>query len=153
MLNPGKDHRAAGEPPRFAPAASGASSSPTGPWSALGSNGGELYPGQVNAIAVSGSDLYVGGTFTNAAGIATADYIAKWSGSAWSALGSNGAGDGAINLYTYGLKVDAIAVSGTDVYVGGTFNNVAGICRHTVLVARALDFRREENAYDRDLHI
>jgi len=114
---------AAGEPPRFALAV--AVATPIGPWSALGSNGsgnGALN-NQVNAVAVSGTDLYVGGNFTNAAGVATADYIAKWNGTAWSGVGSNGFGDGAI----FGA-VDAIAVSGGNVYVGGTtFTNVAGL--------------------------
>ena len=93
-------------------------------WSALGSNGpgtGALN-GYVNALAVSGSDLYVGGDFTNAAGIPAADYLAKWNGSAWSALGSNGAGDGALDNAVF-----ALAVSGTDVYVGGAFPDAGGI--------------------------
>jgi hypothetical protein len=117
---------AVGEPPRFAPAGSAVSAvaTPIGPWSSLGSNGAE--DGAVNnvvrALAVSGTDLYVGGSFTNAAGIATADYVAKWNGSAWSALGSDGAGNGAIND-----QVLALAVSGSDVYVGGVFTNAAGI--------------------------
>ena len=41
----------------------------------------------VYALAVSGSDLYAGGEFTTAGGSA-ANYIAKWNGSSWSALGS-----------------------------------------------------------------
>ena len=45
----------------------------------------------VSAVAVSGTTVYIGGGFTNVAGIATADYVAKWNGSTWSALGSNGA--------------------------------------------------------------
>ena len=67
----------------------------------------------VRAIAVSGSDVYVGGLFADLAGIAEADRIAKWDGSAWSALGG-----GAQNT------VFAIAVSGSDVYVGGLFTSV-----------------------------
>ncbi len=115
-----------GAPPRFAPAASRVSPSttPIGPWSALGSNGsgGGALNGTVAALVVSGSDLYVGGTFTNAGDVATADNIAKWNGTSWSGLGSNGSGDGAIQG-----PVDAIAVSGSDVYVGGTFTDAAGI--------------------------
>ena len=53
-------------------------------WSALGSGVNEL---RVCALAVSGSDLYVGGDFTTAGGSA-ANYMAKWNGSSWSALGS-----------------------------------------------------------------
>jgi len=94
-------------------------------WSALGSNGagdGALN-WSVEALAVSGSDLYVGGAFDNAAGVATADFVAKWDGSGWSSLGSNVAGtDGALAGY-----VDALAVSGSDVYVGGYFENADGI--------------------------
>ncbi len=93
-------------------------------WSALGSNGsgnGAL-TGPVYALAISGSDVLVGGDFANAAGVAEADYLARWSGSAWSAIGLNGAGNGALNS-----EVHAIAVSGTDLFAGGFFTNVAGI--------------------------
>jgi len=72
-------------------------------WSALSSNGGgngSLNNG-VNALAVSGSDLYVGGDFTNVndngSALTAADYVAKWDGTNWSALGSNGASDGSLN--------------------------------------------------------
>jgi len=41
-------------------------------------------------------------------------YVAKWNGSSWAALGSNGSGIGALNH-----RVDALAVSSTDLYVGG----------------------------------
>ena len=60
--------------------------------------------GPVHAIAVSGTDVYVGGLFTDAGGVPEADRIVKWSGTGWSALGS-------------GLNdiVFAIAVSGPDV--------------------------------------
>jgi hypothetical protein len=98
----------------------------TGHWSALGSDGsgGPSLNYMVSAIAVSGSDVYVGGNFTDvhdaADGILTAaDYIAKWNGSKWSALGSNGSSDGSLNA-----QVSAIAVSGSNVYVGGNFTDV-----------------------------
>jgi hypothetical protein len=113
----------AGEPPRFAPVTA-AVATPTGPWSALGSNGagnGALNA-FVNVVVISGTNLYVGGGFTNAAGIAAADYVAKWNGSAWSSLGSNGFGEGAL-----AAEVDAIAISGSNVFVGGKFVNAAGL--------------------------
>ncbi|MEX1071893.1 MAG: sortase [Anaerolineales bacterium] len=95
-------------------------------WSALGvgtAGNGSIINGQVNALVVIGSDLYVGGTFTNVnnsgTSLTAADRIAKWDGSNWSALGSNGAGGGSLNN-----AVSALAVIGTDLYVGGTFTNV-----------------------------
>ncbi|MCH8477132.1 MAG: hypothetical protein LAT56_04215 [Wenzhouxiangella sp.] len=88
-------------------------------WSVLGSGGGNGIGGTVRALAMSGSDLYVGGQFTQVnigAGI-TANYIARWDGSTWSSLGSGG-GNGVSGT------VFALAVSGTDLYVGGQFMEV-----------------------------
>ena len=70
------------------------------------------------ALAVSGSNLYAGGWFTTAGGIAATN-IAKWDGSSWSALGSGM--DGA------SPAVLALAVSGSDVYAGGFFTTAGGI--------------------------
>jgi hypothetical protein len=78
--------------------------------------------GTVYALAVSDGNLYVGGEFQNVAGIPQADYIARWDGTAWSALGSDGAGNGALDA-----GVRAIAIHGSNVVVGGFFNDVAGI--------------------------
>jgi hypothetical protein len=115
-----------GKPPRFAPATSIASTAAAGSWSALGDDG--TGDGALNyavyAVVVSGGDVYVGGGFTDAAGMATADYVAKWDGSAWSALGDNGVGatDGALDGVVSGL-----AISGTDLFVSGSFGNAGGI--------------------------
>jgi hypothetical protein len=93
-------------------------------WSALGNNGpgtGAIF-GYVRALAAAGPNVYVGGQFVNAAGILAADYVAKWNGSSWSALGDNGTDVGALTNY-----VRALTLSGTDLYVGGEFANAAGI--------------------------
>ena len=74
---------------------------------------GGAMSGPVNALVVSGLDLYAGGEFTTAGGVSAAK-IAKWNGSSWSALGS-GVED----------TVFALAASGTDLYAGGGFNYVA----------------------------
>lgn len=94
-------------------------------WFAMSSNGaadGSLTSGQVNALAVMGTDLYVGGTFMNVndngTALAAADRLAKWDGSNWTALGSNGAGDGSINN-----SVLALFVLSGDLYAGGSFTN------------------------------
>ena len=96
-------------------------------WSALGNNGAG--DGSINqpvlSIAVSGTNVYAGGWFTDVNNKGTvlgaADYIARWNSSNWSALGSNGAGDGSISGTPY---VDAITLSGSNVYTGGGFSNV-----------------------------
>jgi hypothetical protein len=86
-------------------------------WSALGGglSGGSGGDG-VRAIAVSGTDVYVGGCFTQA-GVTPVSFIARWdwNTSTWSDVG------GGVNGYVY-----EIAVSGTDVYVGGSFTHAGG---------------------------
>jgi hypothetical protein len=82
-------------------------------WYPLGS--GVNANGTVNAIAVSGGNVYVGGTFTNASGVA-ANRIAVWNGANWASLGS-GSANGVSGT------VLAIAINGSDVYVGGLFTN------------------------------
>ena len=74
--------------------------------------------GPVNAIAVSGTDIYVGGTFTQTDDWTAVNNIAKFNITtrSWSAL-STGLND----------TVNVIAVSGTDVYVGGYFTQAGGL--------------------------
>ena len=89
-------------------------------WGSLGSGigGGDLYGPGVFALAVVGTNLYVGGDFTAAGGVPV-NNIAKWDGSAWSALGS---GMGGSYPYVY-----ALAASGTNLYVGGNFITAGGV--------------------------
>jgi hypothetical protein len=89
-------------------------------WSALGSG----INGWVVALAVSGTNLYAGGFFTTAGGV-PATNIAKWDGSAWSALGS-GIVCAYHSDYDYS-SVQALAVSGTDLYAGGAFTTAGGV--------------------------
>ena len=75
----------------------------------------------VNALAVSGSNLYVGGAFTTVSASGTtmsANRVAKWSGSAWSALLGSGSSNGVNST------VSAFAVNGSDLYVGGSFTGI-----------------------------
>ncbi len=61
-----------------------------GTWHAMGSGpstGGGAVDDYVRSLASSGNDVYIGTDSLNVAGIAQADHVAKWNGSAWSALG------------------------------------------------------------------
>jgi len=82
--------------------------------------------GEVNALALDGDKLYVGGRFT-IAGNVSASGIAVWniSSQTWSSLGRGIGPFGSVN---------AILVAGGDVYVGGDFDS-AGTIR-SVGVAR-----------------
>jgi hypothetical protein len=95
----------------------------TGPggWDHLGNGGSSTIPALNGKVTALNSDnpgiLYVGGVFTNAGGKANADRLARWDGSAWSAV------NGAVTLNG---AVDAIAYHAGHVYVGGEFTNVGG---------------------------
>ena len=90
-------------------------------WAEVGFGGsvGGSVDTSVYALAASGGNLYVGGGFTTVGGI-TANNIAVWNGSSWSALGSGIDG----SVYS---QVFALAVSGSDLYVGGGFTTAGGI--------------------------
>lgn len=90
----------------------------TGIWSALGSNGSNGVNGQVNALALSVNDLYVGGQFIWVGGtMFSTNNVAKVSTTTgvWSALADNSDGNGVNN------NVNALAMSGTSLFVGGSF--------------------------------
>ncbi len=99
-------------------------------WSPLGSGVSGLQafsPPIIYALAVSGNDLYAAGNFTNAGGVAASN-IAKWNGSSWSALGSGVSGPPGL----YPATVYALAMSGSDLYVGGYFTSAGGIAASNI---------------------
>ena len=72
--------------------------------------------GTINAVAVTNSNLvYVGGSFSTAGGV-SANNIALWNGSGWSALGTG------VNGVVYAIDVD-----GSNVYAGGDFSSPANL--------------------------
>jgi hypothetical protein len=96
-------------------------------WSGRGwqNLGGEL-DGDIADMALSGTTLYAVGDFKKA-GTASAKHIAKWNGSAWSRVGS---GVGPEKVDEWGAEegdLYAIAVVGTNIYVGGDFNRIDGV--------------------------
>jgi hypothetical protein len=77
--------------------------------------------GNIFATVLDGAgNLYVGGRFT-IIGTVPATNIAKWDGTAWSALGEGVMGE-----------VYALAVAGTDLYVGGSFTNAGGVSANRI---------------------
>ena len=90
-------------------------------WTSLGSgvSGGDVY-----ALAVhddgGGAALFVGGSFTTAGG-ATANRIARWNGTTWSALGS-----GLGNTVRALVEHDDGSATGLALYAGGSFTTAGG---------------------------
>lgn len=95
-------------------------------WHAVGTPAGQLGRGtnnRVDALAASGTDLYVGGFFTGVDGLGgpyPASRIVRWDGSAWHRLGA--AGSDGLNG-----RVSALLVDGDDLYVGGSFDTAGGV--------------------------
>jgi trimeric autotransporter adhesin len=92
-------------------------------WGTLGSGGGNGVDEVVSSIQIIGTDLYVGGIFSNVnvGGVkVAARNIARYNTltSSWSRLGSGG-GDGVDDT-----GVSTMAVLGADLYVGGYFTTV-----------------------------
>ncbi|HEU4419548.1 MAG TPA: hypothetical protein VFT55_11460, partial [Planctomycetota bacterium] len=86
-------------------------------WSALGSGlSGGAFGSPVRALAVlPNGDLVAGGEFTTAGGVG-ANYVARWNGTIWSAVGSG------MNGYAYALTT----LRNGDVVAGGGFTVVNG---------------------------
>jgi trimeric autotransporter adhesin len=98
-----------------------------GTWHAMGSGpstGGGAVDDYVRSLASSGTDVYIGTDAVNVAGIPQADHVARWNGSAWSALGANSGGtDGWLPATAF---IYAIAAKDSQVVVTGSFQNAGG---------------------------
>jgi len=75
--------------------------------------------GPVWAITVHGSHVYVGGSFTEIGGV-SANNIAKWDGTNWSALGAGLTGGALPEIHT-------IAFVGERLYAGGFFTQAGSV--------------------------
>jgi plastocyanin len=96
-------------------------------WYSLGTGAANGVNGQVFALAVSGSTVYVGGNF-NSAGASAANAIASWNGSHWAPLGTGLSAPVSGNT----PEVDALALSGTTLYAGGNFDNAGSATVHSI---------------------
>jgi len=103
----------------------------TNAWSALGEGVSQYDPdeesplGTVNAIAISGKDVYIGGRFDRA-GSVDAYNVAHWKNGVWSAMRQGIGYNYQKGSYDATSVVNAIAVNGQDVYVGGKFDQAGG---------------------------
>ncbi|GAC1384226.1 MAG: hypothetical protein NVSMB42_01890 [Herpetosiphon sp.] len=92
-------------------------------WQPMGTgimaNGG---PGTVNALAVDGASVYVGGEFAKAGG-SSAKRIARWDNAAqtWSPLGAGVGGS------SYTAPVSSIVINAGRVYAGGGFMSAGSV--------------------------
>jgi hypothetical protein len=77
----------------------------------------------VNAVKISGSDIYVGGEFTEIGG-QSRTHIAKLNN-------TTGAADATWNAYSDN-GVSTIAILGSDIYVGGYFTSIGGQTRNRI---------------------
>jgi hypothetical protein len=100
-------------------------------WNAVGSSTPGISNGRVSAIAVSGGKVYAGGSFLNAGGNANADFLAVWDGASWQPF-CNASGA------AFTGNVTSLQIIGPTLYVGGEFQNGAGILSADYLLACAL---------------
>ncbi len=91
---------------------------------------GEVRDLAVRALAVGPGGLYVGGEFRNAGGVEAADYLARWDGEAWFAVGPI---DSATSAFSY--SVFSLSVVDGVLFAGGQFRDAAGLANGDSLVA------------------
>lgn len=96
-------------------------------WYALGSGITPNANTEVDDIFTQGTNLFVGGNFVDAGGNTSCDYVARWDGSAWAAMGSG------VNA-----RVRAITRDGTNIFLGGEFTD-AGTNASADRIARWMD--------------
>ena len=97
-------------------------------WSAVSSSTQQIENGNVSAIAVSGDKVYAGGTFQNAGDDANADNLAVWDGTSWEPF-CDATGP------AFSGNVTSLQIIGRTLYVGGSFQNGAGIPSADYLLA------------------
>ncbi|MFM9133764.1 MAG: hypothetical protein ACKORY_13855, partial [Actinomycetota bacterium] len=74
-------------------------------------------PGIKKILKLANSEIYVVGCFLDFAGVGSADYVAKWNGTAWTGLGTSGD----LNAIVH----DAVVYKG-DLHIAGEFTDAGG---------------------------
>jgi trimeric autotransporter adhesin len=100
-------------------------------WNAVSSPASQISNGRVAAIAVSAGKIYAGGTFQNAGGDPNADFLAVWDGTSWEPF-CDASGP------AFGASVTSLQIVDQTLYVGGQFQNAAGIASADYLLACGL---------------
>jgi hypothetical protein len=99
-----------------------------GQWHAMGSGptslGGGAVEDYVRSITAFENNVYIGTDALNVAGIPQADHVAKWNGSAWSAMGSSTGG--ANGWFPTSAFIYGMTTVGSRVFVTGSFQNANG---------------------------
>jgi hypothetical protein len=109
----------------------------------------------VNALTINTPNLYVGGNFTTAGGN-SANYIAQWNGTSWSAMGTgmNGEVDALTVYYGGGGKGNVLYAGGNFTTAGGytNWNNIAIWCFTCPDAINELSENRSINVYPNPNH-
>ena len=101
-----------------------------GSWQAMGAGAGPCgcaVTTFVRGLTTVGTDAYIGTDANDVAGIAQADHVARWNGSAWSALGADSGG--ANGWFPATSSISALAGTGPYLFVAGSFQNAGGDAR------------------------
>ena len=97
-------------------------------WNAISSTTSQISNGHVDAITYADGKIFAGGTFQNAGGDPDADFLAVFTGGAWLPF-CNAVGP------AFGGNVTSLQVIGSTLYVGGEFQNGAGMASADYLLA------------------
>jgi hypothetical protein len=100
-------------------------------WNGVSSSTSQISNGRVSAIAVAAGKVYAGGSFQNAGGNANADFLAVWDGASWEPF-CDATGP------AFGGNVTSLQIIDQTLYVGGEFQNGAGIASADFLLACGL---------------